>query len=37
MHLALALFDPVVPPPGQFAIHSPIPGDQQLSILPEGR
>ena len=37
MHLALALFDLVVPPPGQFAIHNPIPGDQQHSILPEGR
>ena len=37
MHLALALFDLVVPPPGQFAIHNTIPGDQQHSILPEGR
>lgn len=36
MHLALALRDPVVPPPGQFAIHNAIPGEKQLAILPAG-
>jgi len=36
MHLALALFDPVVPPPGQFAIYNAMPGENQLSILPAG-
>lgn len=33
MHLALALFDPVVPPPGQFAIFNALPGDKQLMVL----
>lgn len=36
MHLALALFDPVVQPPGQFAIHNAIPGDKHLMILRAG-
>jgi cephalosporin-C deacetylase len=36
MHLALALFDPVVPPPGQFAIHNAITADKQLHVLPAG-
>jgi cephalosporin-C deacetylase len=29
MHLACALFDPVVPPPGQFAIYNALPGDSK--------
>jgi hypothetical protein len=36
MHLALALFDPVVPPPGQFAIYNAIPGDKRLMVLRAG-
>lgn len=36
MHLALALFDPVVPPPGQFAIHNAIPGEKRLLVLRAG-
>ncbi|EWY36461.1 deacetylase [Skermanella stibiiresistens SB22] len=29
MHVAPALFDPAVPPAGQFAIHNAIPGDRK--------
>ncbi len=36
MHLALALFDPAVAPPGQFAIHNAIPGDKELFVLDAG-
>jgi cephalosporin-C deacetylase len=36
MHLALALFDPVVPPPGQFAIYNAIPGEKVRFVLPAG-
>ena len=36
MHLACALFDPVVPPPGQFAIHNAIPGEKHLYVLRAG-
>jgi cephalosporin-C deacetylase len=36
MHLALALFDPVVPPPGQFAIYNAIHGNKQLMVMRAG-
>jgi cephalosporin-C deacetylase len=36
MHVALALFDPVVPPPGQFAIYNAIPGAKLRCVLPAG-
>ncbi len=36
MHLALALFDPAVPPPGQFAIYNAIPGEKRLFVLRAG-
>ncbi|MCF7985328.1 MAG: acetylxylan esterase [Thiohalocapsa sp.] len=36
MHLALALFDPVVPPPGQFAIYNALPGERELFVLCAG-
>jgi cephalosporin-C deacetylase len=36
VHSALALFDPVVPPPGQFAVHNAIPGEKRLMVLPAG-
>ncbi len=31
-----ALFDPAVPPPGQFAVHNATPGDKTLVIFPGG-
>ncbi|QIK37449.1 deacetylase [Caldichromatium japonicum] len=36
MHLALALFDPMVAPPGQFAIYNALPGEKRLFILRAG-
>lgn len=36
MHLALALFDPVVAPPGQFAIHNALRGEKRLYVLEAG-
>jgi len=36
MHLALALFDPMVPPPGQFAIYNALLGPKQLLVLRAG-
>lgn len=36
MHLAAALFDPVVPPPGQFAIYNALPGAKELFVLTAG-
>ena len=35
-HFALAKFDPVVAPPGQFAIYNAIPGEKQLFVLDAG-
>lgn len=35
-HLACALFDPAVAPPGQFAIHNSIPGEKELFVLEAG-
>jgi cephalosporin-C deacetylase len=31
-----ALFDPAVPPPGQFAVHNALPGDKQLHVAQAG-
>ena len=36
MHVAAALFDPMVPPPGQFAIYNAIPSRKQLFTLSAG-
>lgn len=36
MHLAAALFDPVVAPPGQFAIYNALPGPKELFVLTAG-
>jgi len=36
MHIAAARFDPVVPPPGQFAVYNAIPGDKRLMVLQAG-
>jgi cephalosporin-C deacetylase len=36
MHLACALFDPVVPPPGQFAIYNALAGDKRLHVSRAG-
>jgi len=36
VHVAAARFDPVVPPPGQFAVYNAIPGDRRLFILEAG-
>ena len=36
MHIAAALFDPMVPPPGQFAIYNAIPSRKQLFTLSAG-
>lgn len=36
IHCALALFDPCVAPPGQFAIYNALPGEKQLFILEAG-
>jgi cephalosporin-C deacetylase len=34
--VAAALFDPAVPPPGQFAVYNALPGDKQLFVLQAG-
>lgn len=36
VQVAAALFDPAVPPPGQFAVHNALPGPRHLHILPAG-
>lgn len=36
MHLAAALFDPVVAPPGQFAIYNALAGPKKLFVLSAG-
>ncbi|PZF83886.1 acetylxylan esterase [Jiangella anatolica] len=36
MLVAPALWDPAVPPPGQFAVHNAIPGPKQLVVLGAG-
>lgn len=36
MHVAAALFDPAVPPPGQFAIYNALAGDRELFVLRAG-
>jgi cephalosporin-C deacetylase len=34
--VAAALFDPAVPPPGQFAVHNALPGLRELLVLRAG-
>lgn len=36
VQVAAALFDPTVPPPGQFAVHNALPGTRRLVILSAG-
>lgn len=36
VHFACALFDPMVAPPGQFAIHNMVPGEKALFTLRAG-
>lgn len=36
MHIAAALFDPVVAPPGQFAVYNALPGERHLFVLDAG-
>ena len=36
MHLAVACFDPAVPPPGQFAIYNALAGRRELFVLQSG-
>ena len=36
MHLAAALFDPAVAPPGQFAVYNALPGPKALFVLTAG-
>jgi cephalosporin-C deacetylase len=36
VHVAAALFDPVVAPPGQFAIYNALPGPKELFVLKAG-
>jgi len=36
MHIAAALFDPAVAPPGQFAVYNAIPGEKHLFVLEAG-
>jgi cephalosporin-C deacetylase len=36
MHVAAALFDPAVAPPGQFAIYNALPGPKELFVLKAG-
>jgi len=36
VHVAPALFDPAVPPPGQFAIHNAIRSTKELYVLSAG-
>ena len=35
-HVAAACFDPVVPPPGQFAVYNALPGPKELFALKAG-
>jgi cephalosporin-C deacetylase len=35
-HIAVALFDPAVAPPGQFAVYNAIPGPKSLFVLAAG-
>lgn len=34
--VAAALFDPSVPPPGQFAVYNALPGERELQVLSAG-
>lgn len=36
MLFGCALFDPAVPPPGQFAVHNAVPGEKQLVTFDAG-
>jgi cephalosporin-C deacetylase len=36
IHVAAALFDPAVPPPGQFAIYNAVPGEKEIYVLEAG-
>lgn len=36
VHFACALFDPMVAPPGQFAVHNAVPGAKELFVLRAG-
>lgn len=36
VHVAAALFDPAVAPPGQFAVYNALPGERQLYVLRAG-
>lgn len=36
VHFACALFDPMVAPPGQFAVHNAVPGEKELFVLDAG-
>lgn len=36
VHLACAVFDPMVAPPGQFAIYNAVPSEKKCFILPAG-
>ena len=36
VHCACALFDPVVPPPGQFSVYNALPGPKELYVLEAG-
>jgi cephalosporin-C deacetylase len=36
VHVAAALFDPSVPPPGQFAVHNALAGRKELFVLTAG-
>ena len=36
VHVAAALADPVVAPPGQFSIYNALPGEKKLFVLDKG-
>ncbi|MEO0509103.1 MAG: acetylxylan esterase [Verrucomicrobiota bacterium] len=36
VHFACALFDPMVAPPGQFAVHNAVSGEKELFVLRAG-
>jgi cephalosporin-C deacetylase len=36
VHYGCALFDPMVAPPGQFAIHNAVPGEKNLFVMKAG-
>ena len=36
VHIAAALFDPAVAPPGQFAVYNALPGPKELFVLDAG-